>query len=276
MDRIELTDWRVMTVIGVLDFEQAAPQPIQVDAVLHVDLDEAGETDDLSATVNYGAVLDGFAKVAQDPHLLLERFAHRLCEVALAYPLVHEVEVAVRKLRPPVAHDVATTAVRLHRRRMGSHPSGTHEAILALGSNLGDRESFLRLAVRELGPVRRSQVWETDPVGGPERQGPYLNMVVAVRTDLDPFALLRRCQRVERLAGRVREVRWGPRTLDVDLLFYDDAILVTDELSVPHPRYAERRFVLAPLAEVAPERCPAGWDVALPAGGVWPVGALGE
>lgn len=274
MDRIEITSWRTLTVIGALDFEQLAPQPIEVDAVLHVDLEEAGETDDLSATVNYGLVVDGFAKVAAERHVLLERLAHRMCEVALAFPLVQEVELVVRKLRPPVAHDVAHTAVRLHRRRMVSHTAGRHEALLALGSNLGDRESFLRLALGELAPVRQSQVWETDPVGGPERQGPYLNMVVAVHTDLDPFALLRRCQRVERLAGRVREVRWGPRTLDIDILFYDDVTLASDALALPHPRLAERRFVLAPLAEVAPERCPAGWDDALPPGGVWAVGNL--
>ena len=274
MDRIELTGWRAMTVIGALDFEQLASQPVEVDAVLHVDLEEAGETDDLTATVHYGLVLDGFAKIASEPHVLLERLAHRLCEVALAFPMVNEVELVVRKLRPPVPHDVANTAVRLHRRRMVAQADGTREAILALGSNLGDRESFLRLAVRELGPVRQSQVWETDAVGGPEHQGPYLNMVVAVRTDLDPFALLRRCQRIERLAGRVREARWGPRTLDVDILFYDDVTLTSEPLTVPHPRFAERRFVLAPLAEVAPDRCPAGWDDALPSGGVWAVGPL--
>lgn len=274
MDRIELTGWRTLTVIGALDFEQLAPQPLEVDAVLHVDLEDAGESDDLAATVHYGLVLDGFAKVAADPHVLLERFAHRLCEVALSFPLVQEVELVVRKLRPPVPHDVANTAVRLHRRRMVSHDAGTHEALLALGSNLGDRESMLRLAVAELAPVRRSQVWETDPVGGPERQGPYLNMVVAVRTDLDPYALLRRCQRIERLAGRVRDVRWGPRTLDIDILFYDDIALTGGGLEVPHPRIAERRFVLAPLAEVAPDRCPADWDTTLPPGGVWAVGPL--
>lgn len=274
MDRIEVSGWRTMTVIGALDFEQLAPQPIEVDAALYVDLEEAGETDDLAATVHYGEVLDAFAKVAADPHVLLERFAHRLCEAALAFPLVQEVELVARKLRPPVPHDVAHTAVSLRRRRMVSHGGGSHEAILAIGSNLGDREGHLALAVKELAPARRSQVWETDPVGGPENQGPYLNMVVAVRTDLDPFALLRRIHRIERLAGRVREVRWGPRTLDIDILFYDDLTVSSPELTVPHASFAERRFVLAPLAEVAPERCPTGWDALLPPGGVWPIGPL--
>lgn len=274
MDQIEIRNWRSLTVIGALEHEQLAPQPVEVDATLFVDLDDAGTTDDLTATVHYGEVMDAFAKVTADRHVLLERLAHRLTQAALAFPLVQEVDLVVRKLRPPVPHDVENTAVRLHRRRMIEQADGGHEAILAIGSNLGDRESFLRMAVDELGAARLSQVWETEPVGGPEHQGPYLNMVVAVRTDLDPFALLRRCHRVERLAGRVRDVRWGPRTLDIDVLFYDDATIDTPELTVPHPRVGERRFVLAPLAEVAPERCPPGWDATLPPGGVWPIGPL--
>ena len=274
MDQIEIRNWRSLTVIGALEHEQLAPQPVEVDATLFVDLEDAGTTDDLTATVHYGEVMDAFAKVTADRHVLLERLAHRLTQAALAFPLVQEVDLVVRKLRPPVPHDVENTAVRLHRRRMIEQADGGHEAILALGSNLGDREAFLRMAVAELGTSRQSQVWETEPVGGPEHQGPYLNMVVAVRTDLDPFALLRRCHRVERLAGRVRDVRWGPRTLDIDVLFYDDATIETPELTVPHPRVGERRFVLAPLAEVAPDRCPADWDATLPAGGVWPIGPL--
>ena len=274
MDQIEIRNWRSLTVIGALEHEQLAPQPVEVDATLFVDLEDAGTTDDLTATVHYGEVMDAFAKVTADRHVLLERLAHRLTQAALAFPLVQEVDLVVRKLRPPVPHDVENTAVRLHRRRMIEQADGGHEAILAIGSNLGDREAFLRMAVAELGAARQSQVWETEPVGGPEHQGPYLNMVVAVHTDLDPFALLRRCHRVERLAGRVRDVRWGPRTLDIDVLFYDDATIETPELTVPHPRVAERRFVLAPLAEVAPERCPAGWATTLSAGGVWPIGPL--
>jgi dihydroneopterin aldolase / 2-amino-4-hydroxy-6-hydroxymethyldihydropteridine diphosphokinase len=275
MDQIEIRNWRSLTVIGALVHEQLAPQPVEVDATLFVDLEDAGATDDLAATVHYGEVMDAFAKVTADRHVLLERLAHRLTQAALAFPLVQEVDLVVRKLRPPVPHDVDNTAVRFRRRRMVEQADGGHEAILALGSNLGDREGFLRLAVAELGAARQSQVWETDPVGGPENQGPYLNMVIAVRTELDPFALLRRCHRVERLAGRVRNVRWGPRTLDVDVLFYDDAVIETPELTVPHPRVAERPFVLAPLAEVAPERCPPDWDGGGAAAGVWPVGPLG-
>ena len=148
-------------------------------------------------------------------------------------------------------------------------------AFLALGSNLGDRDAELRRAVGSMTEVvAASAVYETDPVGGPEGQGPYLNMVVQLRTDLDPHALLRRCQEIEAAARRDRTIHWGPRTLDIDLLFYDDLVIDDEELTLPHPRIGERRFVLEPLAEVDPSRCPSGWAAAVPAGGVHPRGPL--
>lgn len=153
--------------------------------------------------------------------------------------------------------------------------SGEHSALVALGSNLGDRESYLRFAVRELGDVvAMSQVFETEPVGGPDQQGAYLNMVVEVRTALDPYQFIRLCQRIEADAQRERTVHWGPRTLDVDLLFFDDVRIESEELTVPHPRINERRFVLAPLSEIAPERCPADWNATLPPCAVMPRGPL--
>jgi len=124
--------------------------------------------------------------------------------------------------------------------------------------------------------LKQSQVFETDPVGGPENQGAYLNMVAVLETDFDPYALMRWLHRIEADAGRVREIHWGPRTLDLDLLFYDDVSIAGGELTVPHPRYAERRFVLAPLQEVAPERCPKNWEAILPADAVYPRGALAQ
>jgi 2-amino-4-hydroxy-6-hydroxymethyldihydropteridine diphosphokinase len=134
-------------------------------------------------------------------------------------------------------------------------------AFLGLGSNLGDRWAHLRKAVDQLRagnamPVTAvSPVYETDPVGGPEQQGPYLNLVVelAVSPSVDPYLILEECRRLEAAAGRVRTVRWGPRTLDVDLLWIDGCTLDDPELVVPHPRWRERRFVLAPLADLAPD-----------------------
>ena len=140
-------------------------------------------------------------------------------------------------------------------------------AYLALGSNLGDRAAHLQFAVDALAAadgvdlVAVSDVYETAPVGGPP-QDAFLNAVVAIETTLDPHALLALAQRVEREAHRVRVERWGPRTLDVDLLLVDDVLLNEPELTLPHPRMWERGFVLAPLRDVAPGlvEAPGPWE----------------
>lgn len=128
-------------------------------------------------------------------------------------------------------------------------------AAVALGSNLGDRLGQLRSAVRAMDTIGRvvavSPLYETDPVGGPA-QGRYLNAVVVVDTDLDPMDLLSALHRIEGDSERVREVRWGPRTLDLDVVTYDDVTIDTPELQIPHPRAHERHFVLAPLNDVLP------------------------
>jgi len=131
-------------------------------------------------------------------------------------------------------------------------------AYIALGSNLGDRLGYLQLGVdalaRESGVVvlAVSRVYETAPVGGPP-QDAYLNAVVAIETTLEPGELLHSCQHVEELAARERKERWGPRTLDVDILLIDGVRADTEDLTLPHPRMWERGFVLAPLRDVAPD-----------------------
>lgn len=131
-------------------------------------------------------------------------------------------------------------------------------AFLGLGSNLGDRVTHLRDAVAALdGITAVSSVYETDPVGGPDDQGAYLNLVVELDTTLDARGLLETCRELEAAADRVRTVRWGPRTLDVDVLWVDGEIVDADDLQVPHPRMWDRRFVLAPLADIAPALVPA-------------------
>ena len=134
----------------------------------------------------------------------------------------------------------------------------SRRAALALGSNLGDRTATLRAAVAELAAtsgvelVAVSTAYETTPVGGPHGQPPYLNAVVVVDTDLAPADLLARAHEVEAAHGRVRAERWGPRTLDVDLLAVGDVRSADPALTLPHPRAHERGFVLVPWAEVDP------------------------
>ena len=134
-------------------------------------------------------------------------------------------------------------------------------AFLGLGSNLGDRLAHLRDAVASLsGVVAVSPVYETTPVGGPTNQPGFLNAVVVIETDLTPRQLLGVCHRLESAAGRQREERWGPRTLDVDILLIGDLVVDEPDLQIPHPRMWSRRFVVAPLLDVAPELVPEGWE----------------
>jgi len=134
-------------------------------------------------------------------------------------------------------------------------------ALLGLGSNLGDRRELLREAVASLnGVVGVSQMYETEPVGGPGGQGPFLNIVVELDTELSPRALLGVCHRLESAANRVRTERWGPRTLDVDILWHEQGPVDEPDLVVPHPRMHARRFVMVPMLELAPDLVPDDWQ----------------
>lgn len=124
---------------------------------------------------------------------------------------------------------------------------------LSIGSNLGDRAAHLAQAVESLPDVVAvSPVYETDPVGGPD-QGAYLNLVVELATAIEPRDLLAICHRLEANAERVREERWGPRTLDIDMVWVEGVVSDDPALTLPHPRWMERRFVLAPLRDLAPD-----------------------
>jgi 2-amino-4-hydroxy-6-hydroxymethyldihydropteridine diphosphokinase len=149
----------------------------------------------------------------------------------------------------------------------------TVRAFLGLGSNVGDRRQYLMDAVACLPDVVRiSAVYETDPIGGPDGQRPYLNLVVELSTDRSPRQLLEEAQAAEASAGRERTVRFGPRTLDVDVLLVGDQVVNDSDLIIPHPRMWERAFVLVPLRDLAPELAPNLGDN--PVTGVRPAGHL--
>jgi len=132
------------------------------------------------------------------------------------------------------------------------------QAYIALGTNLGDRVNHLKQAVELLQAEKAirfealSAVYETAPVGGPAQE-PYLNACAAIKTYLSPVQLLLKLLELENLMGRIREMRWGPRIIDLDLLVYDEILMKTPLLELPHPRMCERDFVLVPLADIAPE-----------------------
>ncbi|MCX6518874.1 MAG: 2-amino-4-hydroxy-6-hydroxymethyldihydropteridine diphosphokinase [Actinobacteria bacterium] len=226
--------------------------------------------------IYYGEISNAIAEVVRtSSDTLLERLAARIADRVLHFDHVEVADVMVTKLRPPIPEDLVSSAVRIVRSRVDMRVPARHRAIVALGSNLGDRAAYLRFGLDRLSNVlAQSQVFETDPVGGPDNQGPYLKIVPLVETDLDPFDKMRRLLQIESEAHRVRVERWGPRTLDLDLLFYDDYTIESEELTVPHPRFAERRFVLEPLSEVAVEFCPSHWRDRLPTYGVYPRGPI--
>lgn len=251
-DRVELRGLRFVGAHGALPAEEALAQPFEVDLDVFADLSAAGSTDDLKDSVDYGDLCEAVRSVIEGPHVaLLERLAEMVAAAVMGRggPVVQGVDVTVRKLRPPVPFQLSSAAVRVCRSQQAPV-----RAFLAFGSNLGDRWENLRRGVSDIpGVVAASAVYETEPVGGPPGQGLYLNMVAEVRTLLSPEGLLAAAQKAEAVAGRQRGERWGPRPLDVDVLLYGDQKISTLDLQVPHPRMWERGFVLAPLADLAPE-----------------------
>jgi 2-amino-4-hydroxy-6-hydroxymethyldihydropteridine diphosphokinase len=160
---------------------------------------------------------------------------------------------------------------------MAAPASPPWRAFIGLGSNLGDRRALLRRAVDGLGVggdvVGVSPLYETDPVGGPEGQGPFLNLVVELSTSDTPRALLERCRVLEEGAERVRTEHWGPRTLDADVLWVEGWQVDEEDLMVPHPRLWERRFVVQPLGDLAPDLVTSA-QLRASGGRVAPVGSL--
>jgi dihydroneopterin aldolase/2-amino-4-hydroxy-6-hydroxymethyldihydropteridine diphosphokinase len=250
-DRIVLQGISARGRHGVLDFEKADGQDFVVDVTLEVDLRRAGRSDVLAHTVNYAEVAADVVSLITGPSLdLIETLADQIAVAALRRPLVQAVEVTVHKPQAPVGVPFGDVRVVVERHR-------DEPVVIALGANLGAVRSTLEAAVRALADVDGLQItavsdlFESDPVGGPD-QPVYLNAVVLARTRLAAFALLKELHAIEADHGRVRETRWGARTLDLDLIQYGDPesgseLLSQDpELMLPHPRANERAFVLAP------------------------------
>ncbi len=251
MDEIRIKHLEIFAHHGVFPEETRLGQKFVVSAVLHADLRRAGLTDELAHSMDYGAVCREMQSfLTGHTFRLLETAAERLCAHLLhTLPLLERIELEIEKPWAPIGLPLETASVRIVR--------GWHTAYIALGSNLGDRRAYLDGAVRALredadmrvGAV--SDYIETKPYGGVE-QDDFLNAVLCVRTLLPPHELLGRLHQIEQDAGRERLVHWGPRTLDLDILFYDDAVIADDTLHVPHPEIPKRDFVLRPLAQIAP------------------------
>jgi dihydroneopterin aldolase/2-amino-4-hydroxy-6-hydroxymethyldihydropteridine diphosphokinase len=256
-DRIALLGVAAVGHHGVLDVERHDGQPFVVDVVLELDLSTAGRSDSLADTVSYAEVAgDVMARITGPPVDLLERLAELIADDVLTRPMVDAVEVTVHKPQAPVGHPFSDVSVQVRRER------GV-PVVLALGANLGDAFAVLTESVKDIAAIPGVRVTavsplvETEPVGGPEQPG-YLNAVLVGTTTMRSVELLQALHAVEARHGRTREVRWGARTLDLDLiqLGTPGTSLETRSddpaLTLPHPRAHERAFVLAPWAMVDP------------------------
>lgn len=256
-DRIRLTGLVARGHHGVFAHEKRDGQEFVVDLELGLDLSVAGASDDLAATVDYGALAQAVvARISGPAFDLIERLAEVVAQDALAHDRVDEVTVTVHKPQAPIEAEFGDVAVVVHRSR-ASVP-----VVIALGGNLGEvgvvlDEVTMTLAEGVLTDVTSSGRYVTDPVGGPD-QPDYENRVLVARTRLSASSLLRRLHGIEADHGRERAVRWGARTLDLDLISYgspggdDEVVSERPELTLPHPRAGERAFVLVPWLDADP------------------------
>ena len=251
MDKITIKDLEIYANHGVFPEENVLGQKFLVSAVLHTSTRKAGLTDDLTASIHYGEVSHLINKiVSENTWKLLEKIAEETASaILLTYPLVSQVDITIKKPWAPIGLPLDTVSVEISR--------GWHTAYIALGSNMGDKEAYLKDAVAALDARSDCQVTAvsdfliTEPYGGVE-QDDFLNGALALRTLLSPEDLLDLLHEIEYAAHRERLIHWGPRTLDLDILLYDDLVLDTPDLHIPHIELHKRDFVLIPLAEIAP------------------------
>jgi len=251
MDKINIKNLEVFARHGVLPGENVMGQKFLISASLYMDIRCAGKSDELGRTLDYSelcGVIKAF--VEENTFRLIETVAERLAgKLLIENPALQRIWLEIKKPWAPIAIPIEMVSVEIER--------GWHTAYLALGSNMGNREEHLRFAVRELEKVnecrglRVSEFFDTAPYGF-TGQDLFLNGCLELETLLTPHELLDLLHEVENKAGRVREERWGPRTLDLDIIFYDDVIISDDSLRIPHAEAHKREFVMLPLSGIAP------------------------
>ena len=251
MDKIYINNLEFIGFHGVFPEEKKLGQKFLVSLELTVDTREAGKTGDLTKSVHYGLVAQDVEKLFLEKSIdLKETCAENIAEMVLKkYELVKEVKVIVKKPWAPLQMHFENVAVEITRK--------WHRVYLSLGSNIGNKRKNLLEAIRKIGElentevVKSSTILETEPFGYLEQDN-FLNACLEVKTLMTAQEFLKEILQIELDMGRVREIKWGPRIIDIDILFYDKEIIEEDNLAVPHPWICEREFVLDPLSEIAP------------------------
>ena len=251
MDKIHIKDLEIIGFHGAIPEEKVLGQKFVLSFELDVDLRQAGKNDDLTKTVHYGElaqkVEEEFTKTSYD---LIEKAAEEICEfVLLNYPLVKKVKLLLKKPWAPTRKHVEYVAVEIERK--------WNKVYIAAGSNLGNKEETLKEAIYKIDKrkdcvvTKVSNFYTTDPVGY-EDQDQFVNCVFEIDTLQTPSELMDTLLEVEKDFKRERIIRWGPRTLDLDIIFYDDIISYDEHILIPHPRAHERQFVMKPMCDINP------------------------
>ena len=250
-DEIIISGLKVFAWHGVYEEEQEKGQNFIINAKFRLDTTKAGESDSLEDSVDYAKIclfINDFMRINR--FNLLETVANQMARKLLAkFSQVQSVELEVEKPEAPIPVPFQTVSVKIER--------SWHRTYIATGSNIGDSEDIIANALENLDAdencrvLRKSQMYRSRAYGGVE-QDDFCNSVFCMDTLYSPIELLTRLQQEEKEAGRERLVRWGPRTLDLDIIYYDDLILERDHLRIPHVDMTNRDFVLLPLSEIAP------------------------
>ncbi len=250
-DKIIIEELKIYAYHGVLEEEKQFGQEFVVNACLYLSLEKAGLTDDLNETVNYAEVCAQIEKsMTSNKHDLIEKVAQKTAvDIMNKFPMIDAIDLEIRKPKAPIDMKFGCVSVKIHR--------GWKKSVISIGSNMGDSSKIIENAYKKIKNekmirnVTMSSIIKTKPYGYTE-QDDFLNGIIVLDTLYSPYGLLDFLHTLEQDAGRERLIHWGPRTLDLDIVFFGDMIINDVDLIVPHPDMHNREFVLKPLCEVEP------------------------
>ncbi|RMC99188.1 2-amino-4-hydroxy-6-hydroxymethyldihydropteridine diphosphokinase [Clostridium autoethanogenum] len=251
MDVIYVEDLEVYAYHGVNQAEKDMGQRFLISLQIFLNLSEAGKSDDLSKTINYAKLCcEVEEEFKREKYDLIEKSAESLANFILKkYIAVEKVTVKIKKPVAPIGKPLKWVAVEINRR--------WHTAYISIGSNLGDKEKNIKDAVDIIDSshynnvTKVSKLYETKPVGYLDQDN-FLNGALEVKTLMEPEDLMDFLLEVEKKLKRERIIKWGPRTIDLDVILYDNLVTSEEKIILPHPRMHERLFVLKPLSDIAP------------------------
>ena len=254
MDKIRISNLEIFCHHGVYKEENVLGQKFLVSVVLYADLSAAAKNDDLTKSVNYGEVCHFIKKeMESNTYKLIETLTEKIArKILVNFPIVEKIKLEIKKPWAPILLPIETVSVVMKRE--------WHTAYLGIGSNMGDKEKNLITAIDLLEADELCRVTKvsrfiiTAPVGG-VKQDDFLNGALELKTLKTPEELLQSIGDIETKLKRERVIHWGPRTIDIDILYYDNQVINTKSLTIPHPEIKNREFILLPMSEIAPNLC---------------------